>query len=167
MLKLVDENETSNQYLHKLWVSSHKTLNNCKEKNSNFMLKKPSKYHLHQVIKINITSYVINRCHPFMTCNGKNTACLLWYYSQNNEPKSSHENIADKPIQEHSRKAWACTLLKNQGHEGQRKTSSGVMENQMTNAKPVPGLDPLVIKGIIKTANKLQEVLAKGLAMSM
>lgn len=37
----------------------------------------------------------------------------------------------------------------------------------MTNAKPVPGLDPSVIKGIIKTANKLQEVLAKGLAMSM
>lgn len=45
-----------NKYLQRLKVTSYKILINYKEENSNFMLKKPGKYHLTQMISVNITS---------------------------------------------------------------------------------------------------------------
>lgn len=46
------------RYLHTLKVSSSKYLGITKKKNSKFTLENPGRFHLSQVIKVNITSKI-------------------------------------------------------------------------------------------------------------
>ena len=60
LLKVVDYHVLRKGYLRSLkeFVKSHpnKEYINYKEKNSNFVVETPSRHHLHQVIKVNITN---------------------------------------------------------------------------------------------------------------
>ena len=44
-------------------ISSHKTLNNYKGKNCNFSVEYLGRHHLNQMIKVNIISIGIKKCH--------------------------------------------------------------------------------------------------------
>ena len=50
---------------------------NWKGKPGNFIVNKLSKYHLNQMMKVNITSNKISTWYPLIVCNEKDTISLL------------------------------------------------------------------------------------------
>ena len=107
---------------NKIFIYSHKILINYKRRNSNFIVEKPGGYHLHQVIKVNITSNKTIWHHgPRYNALRRNQHPFCGIAVPNAQPESNHEEIAEKvKLKDSPQNNWPV-FFKNVSHERQRK----------------------------------------------